>query len=120
MSDYQWPPNPMGFPKFRRHQRADGRFEAEWRVELVSPAPPVIPLALRNAEDVEVQCSFDGEHTLVVRLISAVSPLLPHIFSAFYHLIQPAFDAGLIVAIEGAELRVHEFMIRGAAGPRRS
>ena len=120
MSDYRLWPNPAGFPKFRWHQRADGRFEAEWRVELASPAPPVIPLALRNAEDVEIQCSFVGEHTLVVRLTSAVSPLMPHVFSAFYHLIQPAFDAGLIVAIEGAELRVHEFIIRGAAGPVRS
>lgn len=118
MSEYRPPKFGYSSPQFRWHQRSDGCFEAEWRVELVAPPPSVIPLALRRAEHIDITVSFPHDCILEVKLISRETPLMPHVFSAFYHLIQPAFDRGLILSIEGGPLPLHEFIIRGAAGPR--
>lgn len=117
MSNYKLPDRGPGFPRIRWHRGADGRFEAEWLVELVATAPACIPLAIRRTNDVEIHLSFPREHTLLVRLNSRLKPIRPEVYAVFYQLIQPSFDLGFVASIEGGDLSVHEYVIRGTANP---
>ena len=112
MSEYQVSfEGPARFPEIRWSQRPDGRFCAEWSVELLATAPSPLPLALRLTGDVDIEISQPRAGVLVVRLVSDAKSTRPEVFSVFYLLIRPAFERGFIAAIEGGDLDVHRYFI---------
>jgi hypothetical protein len=117
MSDYKFSPGgPTKFPAIRWKQLDDGRYEAEWLVEF--EPRPVIPLLARLDPSVHVELSFPSGRQMLVRLTSEFKTLRPDVYSVFYQLIRPAFDAGLIRSIEGGDLETHAFTMNGTfTGP---
>ena len=117
MSGYQAPDGGPGFPEIHWSKTDNGGYRSEWNVRLAGPSK-LLPLALAASPGLRVELEFIGEVELIVRILSTMKPNRPEVYSHFYQLLRPAFDAGLIRAIDGGDMAVHAYVFRGTCpGP---